>query len=277
MSEIVDGTDSETADSAIHAVADAVQRGEVVVIPTDTVYGVGVDAFNSEAIGDLLVAKGRGRSIPPPVLVPNKRTLDGLATSVPDYARRLVNEFWPGPLTIVLQAQSSLVWDLGDTNGTVALRMPDSELALAVLALTGPMAVTSANKHGHPAATSAADAERGLGDAVSIYLDGGPASRGQASTIIDATGADFTVLREGEISEAQLRSVAFPGDDVAPADTPEVEQRPEVEQKQSHPGEKATSASAESSAEEQGTSHVEQNKEHARTNTEPPTAGSSCS
>lgn len=214
MSQIIDGTDSATRDNAIAATAEAVQRGEVVVIPTDTVYGVGADAFDPEAVVDLLAAKGRGKSVPPPVLVPTKRTLDGLATGVPKYVRRLVEKYWPGPLTIVLRAQSSLMWDLGDTNGTVALRMPNSDLALAVLSATGPMAVTSANRHGRPPSTTAQEAHRELGDAVSVYLDGGPSELGLASTIIDCTGAEMVVLREGSLTERELRAVAF-GDDQA--------------------------------------------------------------
>lgn len=209
MSQVVDGTALDGLDQAVAAVADAVQRGELVVIPTDTVYGVGCDAFDADAVGDLLDAKGRGRGVPPPVLIPNKRTLDGLATGIPKYVRRLVGEFWPGPLTVVLRAQTTLMWDLGDTNGTVAVRMPASEPALAVLAITGPMAVTSANRHGRPAATTASEAQRELGDAVSVYLDGGPTEHGVASTIVDCSGAEMVVLREGALDEDTLRRVAF--------------------------------------------------------------------
>lgn len=209
MSQVVDGTVEDGPGQAVAAVADAVRRGELVVIPTDTVYGVGCDAFDADAVGDLLDAKGRGRGVPPPVLIPNKRTLDGLATGVPKYVRRLVGEFWPGPLTVVLRAQTTLMWDLGDTNGTVAVRMPASELALAVLAITGPMAVTSANRHGRPAATTASEAQRELGDAVSVYLDGGPTEHGVASTIVDCSGSEMVVLREGALDEDTLRRVAF--------------------------------------------------------------------
>lgn len=222
MSEVIDGTvtEPESRDQAVAAVAEAVQRGEVVVLPTDTVYGVGADAFDAEAVRDLLEAKGRGRQMPPPVLVPNKRTLDGLTTAVPSYARRLVEVFWPGPLTLVLQAQSSLMWDLGDTNGTVAVRMPDCDLTLEVLSATGPMAVTSANRTGEPPATSVEQAREQLGDAVSVYLDGGPSAGGLASTILDCTGDDLVVLREGGLTEGELRAVAFPDEAVGPGDAP---------------------------------------------------------
>jgi tRNA threonylcarbamoyl adenosine modification protein (Sua5/YciO/YrdC/YwlC family) len=187
--------------------ADAVGRGEVIVLPTDTVYGVGADAFDRKAVAAVLAAKGRGREMPPPVLVPNVRALDGLATQVPAAARELVAAFWPGPLTLVCRAQPSLDWDLGDTHGTVALRMPLHRVALAVLEKTGPLAVTSANRTGSPAATTCDEAVEMLGDAVSIYLDAGPSPSSVASTIIDVTGDVPRVLRAGPLGEDRLRSV----------------------------------------------------------------------
>ena len=187
--------------------ADAVQRGEVVVLPTDTVYGVGADAFDPGAVARVLAAKGRGRDMPPPVLVPHARTLDGLATQVPDEARELIAAFWPGPLTLVCRAQPSLRWDLGDTGGTVALRMPLHRVALAVLELTGPLAVTSANRTGRPPATTCDEAVEQLGEAVSVYLDAGPSPAGLASTIVDVTGAVPRVLRSGALSLDRLRVV----------------------------------------------------------------------
>jgi L-threonylcarbamoyladenylate synthase len=188
--------------------ADAVQRGEVVVIPTDTVYGVGADAFDRQAVAAVLAAKGRGRDVPPPVLVPNVRTLDGLAVDVSAAGRELVAAFWPGPLTVVCHASPSLDWDLGDTNGTVALRMPLHRVALAVLELTGPMAVTSANRTGEPPATTVDEAIEQLGTAVSVYLDGGSSPSTTASTIVDITRAVPRVLRPGPIPLDRLRAVA---------------------------------------------------------------------
>jgi len=152
MSPVIDCTTQEGMAEGVAAAAEAVRGGEVVVLPTDTVYGVGVDAFASEAVAAVLLAKGRGREMPLPVLVPDPQTVDGLAADVPAYARDLIQAFWPGPLTLVLHAQSSLMWDLGDTNGTVALRMPQNDTALALLAEVGPMAVTSANVSGQPPA-----------------------------------------------------------------------------------------------------------------------------
>jgi L-threonylcarbamoyladenylate synthase len=186
--------------------ADAVRRGEVVVLPTDTVYGVGADAFDRAAVQAVLDAKGRGRDMPPPVLIGHPRVLDGLAYDVPAYARRLVDAFWPGGLTLVCRAQPSLDWGLGE-DGTVAVRMPLQRTALAVLDRTGPMAVTSANRTGQPPATTCEDAEEQLGDAVSIYLDAGTSPGGLASTIVDVTGGSPRLLRVGALSIERLLTV----------------------------------------------------------------------
>ena len=119
----------------------ALGRGEVVVVPTDTVYGIAGDAFNPKAVEKLLATKGRGRQSPPPVLIGNLNALYALAETVPDVAKRLAETFWPGALTMILRSQPSLSWDLGETKGTVALRMPDHKIALALLEEVGPLAV----------------------------------------------------------------------------------------------------------------------------------------
>jgi tRNA threonylcarbamoyl adenosine modification protein (Sua5/YciO/YrdC/YwlC family) len=203
------GTDEER-EQAVSAAALAVQQGELVVIPTDTVYGIGADAFDAEAVSDLLAAKGRGRDMPPPVLVSSTTTLDALATRVPDYARALVEAFWPGPLTLVCHQQPSLKWDLGETRSTVAVRMPDHEVALAILERTGPLAVSSANKTGLPAATDADEAVDMLGDDVAVVVDAGKAPGGEASTIVDVTGSEPRVLRRGALSLEDLDTVLGP-------------------------------------------------------------------
>jgi L-threonylcarbamoyladenylate synthase len=200
----------EQRESAIEAASLAVQRGELIVLPTDTVYGVAADAFDPAAVSALLRAKGRGREMPPPVLVSAATTIDALAVRVPDYARTLVEKFWPGPLTIVCHQQSSLQWDLGDTRGTVAVRMPDHELAREILERTGPLAVSSANSTGSPAATDAEEAERMLGESVAVLVDAGPSPGGQASTIIDVTGERGRVLRRGALSLEELNAVLEP-------------------------------------------------------------------
>jgi tRNA threonylcarbamoyl adenosine modification protein (Sua5/YciO/YrdC/YwlC family) len=194
----------EAREEAISAASSAVQRGELVVLPTDTVYGIGADAFDPKAVQALLDAKGRGREMPPPVLISSATTLDALATGVTEYARKLVDRFWPGPLTIVCNQQRSLQWDLGETRGTVAVRMPDHRVALELLERTGPMAVSSANLTGHPAATDADQAEEMLSGAVAVIIDDGPSPGGSASTIVDVRGANGKVLRTGAISLDEL-------------------------------------------------------------------------
>ncbi|MFE5342295.1 L-threonylcarbamoyladenylate synthase [Isoptericola sp. NPDC056578] len=208
MSSVHDVTDPNTWGPAIDEAVNTVSRGGLLVLPTDTVYGIGADAFDAEAVAALLAAKGRGRQMPPPVLIPDVRTLDGLATEVPDDARKLAEAFWPGGLTIILQAQPSLQWDLGETHGTVALRMPDHPAALALLRRTGPLAVSSANATGNPAALDVVDAQAQLGDAVTVYLDGGDAPGGVASTIVDATSERLRVVRQGAITLEALNEVA---------------------------------------------------------------------
>jgi L-threonylcarbamoyladenylate synthase len=197
----------------------AIGRGELVVLPTDTVYGVAADAFQPRAVERLLAAKGRGRQSPPPVLIPGIPTLDALAESVPDEVRALVDAFWPGGLTVILPARSSLTWDLGETNGTVALRMPSNKITLEILSETGPLAVSSANLTGQPAAMTAAEAEAMLADSVSVYLEAGRAGTdypGSAdatgSTIVDATGlllpdGKLRIVRSGVISDDAIRGI----------------------------------------------------------------------
>ncbi|MEZ5097267.1 MAG: L-threonylcarbamoyladenylate synthase [Nocardioides sp.] len=209
------GSDEER-ERAVARAAAAVGRGQLVVIPTDTVYGVAADAFDPAAVTALLEAKGRGRQMPPPVLISAATTVDALADRLPDFARALVEEFWPGPLTLVARQQESLQWDLGDARGTVAVRMPDDDLAREVLERTGPLAVSSANLTGELPATTAQAAEDMLGDQVAVVVDGGPSPGGEVSTIVDVTGASARVLRRGAISVADLQRVLTPlGVDVA--------------------------------------------------------------
>jgi L-threonylcarbamoyladenylate synthase len=203
---------SQDLDTAVDAAARAITRGELVVIPTDTVYGIGADAFDPVAVKALLAAKGRGREMPPPVLVASAATLDALTVRVPDWARGLTEAFWPGALTLVCHQQSSLQWDLGETRGTVAVRVPDHPVAVAVLERTGPLAVSSANRTGMPAATDADAAEEMLGHAVTVVVDAGPTPAADPSTIVDATGERPRILRLGAISVAQLDEALAPYD-----------------------------------------------------------------
>ena len=221
MPSVMDCTDPATWGSALDEAVHALGRGGLVVMPTDTVYGIAADAFTPTAVAALLAAKGRGRQMPPPVLVADLRTLDGLCTDVPDAVRDLVEVFWPGGLTVICRAQPSLAWDLGETHGTVAVRMPAHPAALALLRRTGPLAVSSANRTGRPAATTALDAQGQLGGAVAVYLDGGEAPGGVASTILDATSGALRVVRTGAVALERLRDVApVLGPDEATPDGP---------------------------------------------------------
>lgn len=196
-------------------------RTELVVIPTDTVYGLAANAFSAEAVQKLLNAKGRYRQSPPPVLVANLNMARALVEVLPDAAERLAETFWPGALTLILRSQSSLDWDLGETKQTVALRVPDHKIALALIEETGPLAVSSANLTGEPAATTAKQAFDYLGESVEVYLDGGPSPKGEASTILDLTAlvdnyddknvlttiGKIKVIRQGALSLAKIQTV----------------------------------------------------------------------
>ncbi len=211
MATIYNCLDSSELLTGMRLARQALGMGELIVLPTDTVYGIGCDAFNDAAVRRLLEAKGRGREAPPPVLIPGIPTLDALAEGVPDEVRKLVKAFWPGALTVILPVRESIQWDLGETHGTVALRMPGNDIALELLSESGPLAVSSANLTGMPPAATAQEAFEALGDLVSVYLDGGPVGltiedgNDRGSTIVDATGIalgrELTIVRHGAIPD----------------------------------------------------------------------------
>ncbi|MEU4654550.1 L-threonylcarbamoyladenylate synthase [Streptomyces sp. NPDC023723] len=207
MARRYDTNDATDRVTGLREAASAVRRGELVVLPTDTVYGIGADAFSSEAVGDLLEAKGRGRNMPSPVLIGSPNTLHGLVTDFSELAWELVDAFWPGALTLVAKHQPSLQWDLGDTRGTVAVRMPLHPVAIELLTEFGPMAVSSANLTGHPAPEDCDAAQAMLGDSVSVYLDGGPTPGNVPSSIVDVTREVPRLLRAGALSAEELRKV----------------------------------------------------------------------
>jgi len=200
------GREPDRADG-LAAAASAVRAGRLVVVPTDTVYGIGADAFSSTAVHSLLEAKGRGPDMPVGVLVGSWSTIDGLVLSVPQQARLLIEAFWPGDLSIVLPHAPSLAWDLGRSHGTVMLRMPLHPVAIELLREVGPMAVSSANRSGHPPASTVDEARDQLAESVAVYLDGGPSGEPVPSTIVDLTGDEPVVLREGAVSVAEVTEV----------------------------------------------------------------------
>ncbi len=207
MSMRFDCRDPFSRTAGIDAAVTAARGGELIVLPTDTVYGIGADAFTPSAVTTMLAAKGRGRSTPPPVLVGTARAAAALVDDLGAFGQALIDEFWPGALTLIFRASPTLAWDLGDNKGTVALRMPLHAVALDVLRQTGPLAVSSANRHGQAAAITADEAQEQLGEAVSVYLDGGPCADTVPSTILDLTGAVPKVLRAGAVPVDRLRTV----------------------------------------------------------------------
>ncbi|ABL06028.1 MULTISPECIES: L-threonylcarbamoyladenylate synthase [Mycobacterium] len=206
MSEVFDCADPDQRSNGIASAAGALKAGRLVVMPTDTVYGIGADAFDSAAVNALLSAKGRGRDMPVGVLVGSWHTIEGLVFSMPAGARELIRAFWPGALSLVVVQAPSLQWDLGNAHGTVMLRMPLHPVAIELLRQVGPMAVSSANVSGQPPAVDVADARNQFGDLVDVYLDGGPAAQQAASTIVDLTGAP-RILRPGPVSAERIADV----------------------------------------------------------------------
>src|SRR6201997_5589310 len=207
MTAVFDCADPDQRSVGIASAAGAVKGGRLVVMPTDTVYGIGADAFNSAAVAALLAAKGRGRDMPIGVLVGSWHTIEGLALMVPQSTRDLIRAFWPGALSLVVRQAPSLQWDLGDARGTVMLRMPLPPVAIELLREVGPLAVSSANVSGRPPAVDAEEARNQLGDLVEVYLDAGPSAQQAASTIVDLTGGTPRILRPGPVSAERIGDV----------------------------------------------------------------------
>jgi L-threonylcarbamoyladenylate synthase len=207
VTEVFNCAEPEQRSAGIATAVGALKGGRLVVMPTDTVYGIGADAFDNTAVAALLSAKGRGRDMPVGVLVGSWHTIEGLVYTVPDGARELIRAFWPGALSLVVAQAPSLQWDLGDARGTVMLRMPLHPVAIELLREVGPMAVSSANISGSPPAVNAAEARSQLGDLVDVYLDAGPSEQQAASTIVDLTGDTPRLLRAGPVSVERIAEV----------------------------------------------------------------------
>ncbi|MGE2815918.1 L-threonylcarbamoyladenylate synthase [Mycobacterium heidelbergense] len=207
MAEVFDCADPDQRALGISSAVGALKGGRLVVMPTDTVYGIGADAFDGTAVAALLSAKGRGRDMPVGVLVGSWHTIEGLVYTMPDGARELIRAFWPGALSLVVTQAPSLQWDLGDARGTVMLRMPLHPVAIELLREVGPMAVSSANVSGRSPAVNADEARNQLGDLVDVYLDAGPSEQQAASTIVDLTGIAPRILRAGPVSAERIAEV----------------------------------------------------------------------
>lgn len=207
VSDFIDVSDPAALEDAVARAREVLADRGCVVLPTDTVYGIGADAFSPLAVAVLLAAKGRSRTMPPPVLIADRRVMAGLAYDVPEEAEALAERFWPGALTLILKSQPTLTWDLGETRGTVALRVPDDAVARELLYAVGPMAVSSANRTGMDAATTAGAARSMLGESVALYFDAGPRESRDPSTIVDCTVTPFRVARQGSVPLDELRAV----------------------------------------------------------------------
>ncbi|MGH9151325.1 MAG: L-threonylcarbamoyladenylate synthase [Acidimicrobiales bacterium] len=198
-----DPAPSQAVEQAVKALA----AGQVVAVPTDTVYGLAADPFSTGGADRLFLLKRRPREMELPVLVADEEQALSLATAVPDAARRLMAGFWPGALTLVLPRSPDLVADLGADDATVGLRCPAHPVPLALCRAYGPIATTSANRHGEPTATTAAEVAAVFGDAVAVVLDGGPCT-GAPSTVVDCTGAEPKLLRDGRIPWDEVLAAA---------------------------------------------------------------------
>jgi L-threonylcarbamoyladenylate synthase len=192
-------------EEALSSAAKELQAGGIVVFPTDTVYGVGGDAFNQFATAKIFEAKRRPRAMPLPVLVSRPRQAWALCSEVPGKAADLVAAFWPGALTLILPEADGLSLDLGETKGRIAVRMPAHDDLLDLIAMVGPLATTSANLSGAPTPSTVEEIARELGDDVGLYLDGGPARADVPSTIVDLTRWRPKIVREGAIPSAQVQ------------------------------------------------------------------------
>lgn len=207
MPPTVDATDA----SAVARVVEVLRDGGAVVLPTDTVYGLAVATVAPGATAILFEIKGRPASVPLAVLVDSLEQALALCDPPTPAVQRVVERFWPGPLTVVLRrAERSAAVELGGDGSTVGIRCPDHPFARAVARAVGPLATTSANRHGEPTGVTAADVMAALADGdVALIVDGGVCA-GLASTVIDGTDPALSVLRRGPISQEQIAAAALP-------------------------------------------------------------------
>lgn len=213
----VDAT-GENRPKAIAQTAEALRQGGLAVVPTDTVYGVAADAFDPDATAAVFAAKQRSRTHPLPILIHSPKQLPALVAAVPPAAERLMAAYWPGALTLVVPASPDLQWDIGDNDGTVAVRMPFDDVTLDVIRQVGPLAVTSANRSGEPPATGVQEARMALGDQVAVYLDDGPRTDSRPSTIVDLTRAEPFLIRDGDLAPDEVMATAR-GDEAEDGET----------------------------------------------------------
>ena len=191
--------------AGVRRVAQAILRGEVAAFPTETFYGLGADAGNDEALQKIFQIKGREDNKPLLVLIAEREWLPGLVRSIPPVAARLMEKFWPGPLTLVFEASPELSILLTAGTGTVGVRISPHPVAQALVRAVGrAITATSANLSGHPSASVAAEVLRTIGNRVDAILDGGQTAGGLGSTVVDVSGASCRILRQGAVTRAEL-------------------------------------------------------------------------
>lgn len=184
---------------------EVLQKGGLVAFPTDTVYGLGALAFDGDAVKSIYFAKDRPVEKAIPVLIGDNTDLEKVSNSISDVVNKLVSRFWPGPLTVIVPKKPTLP-EAVSASETVGVRVPDHQVARALLRSTGPMAVTSANISGQPSPSTAQDVFQQLNGRIELIIDGGKTPGGVPSTLVDCTGRDFKIVREGPISLEQILS-----------------------------------------------------------------------
>ena len=204
---IVPATGDPPPAAAIEQAAKALAAGDIVGVPTDTVYGLAADPFHTGASDRLFALKRRPRAVELPILVADEDQALALTVAVPASARRLMDRYWPGALTLILPRREDLNADLGEDDATIGIRCPAHPVPIALCQAIGPMATTSANRHDEPPASTAEEVVQAFGPGVEIVLDGGPC-RGASSTVVDCTGEQPRLLREGRLAWSELQMAA---------------------------------------------------------------------
>jgi L-threonylcarbamoyladenylate synthase len=193
---------------AIAAAVAALKRGDVIAFPTETLYGLGADALNAAAVEKIFQLKGRDSANPIPVLIADRRMLSRLVLDVPPLAEKLINHFWPGPLTIVLPARRDIPPLLVSAAGGVGVRISSQPIANALVQGLGlPLTATSANPSGRPAARTVKEAKEYFSGQIDIFLDGGTLTSKTGSTVVEIAGDRIRIIREGDIARSKLEEV----------------------------------------------------------------------
>lgn len=199
--------EKKTVEHFAEAIA-ALRHRDVIVFPTETLYGLGADALNSQAVEQVFQLKGRDRVNPIPVLVADREMLHAVVANVPEAAQKLIRRFWPGPLTLVLPARKDIPKPLCNASGGVGVRISSQAIATRLVnALGRPLTATSANPSGKEPARTVQEAKTYFGDQIEVFVDGGKLTAKTGSTVVEVMGDSIKIIRQGEINAAELRRV----------------------------------------------------------------------